>query len=46
MILVMGTLHGIVHGGGGDVEIVWWGWENCRGILPGLVRLGIGAGLV
>ena len=36
-----------VHGGG-DVVLLWWGWEKCMGILPGLVWLdfGIGGGLV
>ena len=34
--------------GGGDVEMMWWGWEKSSGILPGLVRLdsSIGGGLV
>ena len=34
--------------GGGDVVLLWWGWEKCMGILPGLVWLdfGIGGGLV
>ena len=23
----------------GDVKMMWWGWEKCSGILPGLITL-------
>ena len=46
--LVHGSVHGMggwVGGGGGDVDDVVWGWENCMCILPGLVRLDLGVGV-
>ena len=40
----VGAWHGAWVDGGGDVEMMWWGWRECMGILPGLVRLDFGIG--
>ena len=43
----LGAWHGAWVHGGVDV-VMMWGWEECMGIISGLVRfdLGIGGGLV
>ena len=47
------TVYGSVHGSVmawcmvawlGDVDMMWWGWEKCSGIQPGLVMLDLGIG--
>ena len=30
-------------GGGGEV-MMWWEWENCMCVLPGLLRFGLSIG--
>ena len=31
-------------GGAGDVDDVWWGWEKCMCVLPGVVGLDLSLG--
>ena len=48
----VGAWYGAWHGAWVVVGLVmwmmWWGWDNCMLILPGLVMLdlGVGSGLV
>ena len=38
-----GSLHEWCMGGGGEV-MMWWEWENCMCVLPGLLRFGLSIG--
>ena len=42
----VGAWGGLVGAFMDDVEMMWWGWEKCSGILPGMVRLDLSIGEV